>query len=236
VSKSRAAAAAGIVCLMGVAAAQEKAPAEAVRRVDHLVYAVPDLARGVETVEKLLGIRATPGGQHPGAGTRNALLALGPSSYLEIIGPDPEQPPPKDPRRFGIDTLAAPRLAAWAARESDLDRFAAEAAARGVKLGPVGSGSRKRPDGVLLSWRFTSPSTVLAGGIVPFFIDWGASPHPSQTAAPGATLTVLRSEHPDPSSVTELLRSLGLTMPVAKAAAPALIAEIDCPKGHVTLR
>ena len=235
-SKSRAAAAAGIVCLMGVAAAQEKAPAEAVRRVDHLVYAVPDLARGVETVEKLLGIRATPGGQHPGAGTRNALLALGPSSYLEIIGPDPEQPPPKDPRRFGIDTLAAPRLAAWAARESDLDRFAAEAAARGVKLGPVGSGSRKRPDGVLLSWRFTSPSTVLAGGIVPFFIDWGASPHPSQTAAPGATLTVLRSEHPDPSSVTELLRSLGLTMPVAKAAAPALIAEIDCPKGHVTLR
>ena len=47
---------------------------------------------------------------------------------------------------------------------------------------------------------------------------------------------MLRSEHPDPSSVTELLRSLGLTMPVAKAAAPALIAEIDCPKGHVTLR
>ena len=205
-------------------------------QVDHLVYTVPDLQQGIDTAEKLFGVRATPGGQHPGLGTRNALVALGPASYLEIIGPDPEQPPPKDPRRFGIDTLAAPRLAAWAARESDLDRFAAEAAARGVKLGPVGSGSRKRPDGVLLSWRFTSPSTVLAGGIVPFFIDWGASPHPSQTAAPGATLTVLRSEHPDPSSVTELLRSLGLTMPVAKAAAPALIAEVDCPKGHVTLR
>jgi hypothetical protein len=236
VRRARAAGVAGIVCLMGVAAAEEKTPAEAVRRVDHLVYAVPDLAHGVETVEKLLGIRATPGGQHPGAGTRNALLALGPSSYLEIIGPDPEQPPPKDPRRFGIDTLAAPRLVAWAARESDLDRFAADAAARGVKLGPVGSGSRKRPDGLLLSWRFTSPSTVLAGGIVPFFIDWGASPHPSQTAAAGATLVVLRAEHPDPPSVLELLRGLGLAMSVAKAAAPALIAEIDCPKGRILLR
>jgi len=229
-------AAAGIVCLMGAAGAQEKAPAEAVRRVDHLVYAVPDLSGGIESVEKLLGIRATPGGQHPGAGTRNALLALGPSSYLEIIGPDPEQPAPRDPRRFGIDTLAAPRLVAWAARESDLDRFAADAAARGVKLGPVGGGSRKRPDGVLLSWRFTSPSTVLAGGVVPFFIDWGSSPHPSRTAAPGATLVALRAEHPDPGSVVELLRGLGLTMPVVKAAAPALIAEIDCPKGRVVLR
>ena len=229
-------AAAGIVCVMGVAEAQDKEPVEAVRRVDHLVYAVPDLARGIALVEKLLGIRATPGGQHPGAGTRNALLALGPSSYLEIIGPDPEQPAPKDPRRFGIDTLAAPRLAGWAARESDLDRFAADAAARGVRLGPVGGGSRKRPDGVLLSWRFTSPSTVLAGGIVPFFIDWGSSPHPSQTAAPGATLVALRAEYPDPPSVVSLLKTLGLTMPVSKAAASALLAEIDCPKGRVVLR
>jgi Glyoxalase-like domain len=232
----RAAATLGMVCLMGAAGAQEKAPAEAFRRVDHLVYAVPDLARGIEAVEKLLEVRATPGGQHPGAGTRNALVALGLSSYLEIIGPDPEQPAPKDPRRFGIDTLAAPRLVAWAARESDLERFAADAAARGVKLGPVGSGSRKRPDGVLLSWRFTSPSAVLAGGIVPFFIDWGSSPHPSQTAAPGATLVALRAEHPDPPSAVSLLKALGLTMPVAKAATPALIAEIDCPKGRVILR
>ena len=51
-------------------------------RVDHLVYATPDLALGAETAEKLFGVRATPGGQHPGEGTRNALIVLGPATYF----------------------------------------------------------------------------------------------------------------------------------------------------------
>src|SRR5262245_57770287 len=111
-------------------------------RVDHLVYATPDLSRGVEEIEKLLGVRPTPGGQHPGRGTRNALVALGPTSYLEIVGPDPDQPPPKEPRAFGLDALAAPRLVGWAANTSDLDALVRDAASRGVHLGEVKSGGR----------------------------------------------------------------------------------------------
>src|SRR5262249_11322359 len=61
-----------------------------VSRVDHLAYATPDLEKGVAEIERLLGVRATPGGQHPGRGTRNALVSLGPTSYLEIVGPDPD--------------------------------------------------------------------------------------------------------------------------------------------------
>ncbi|MGH9398891.1 MAG: VOC family protein [Thermoanaerobaculia bacterium] len=231
------AAVAAVTCLVGRGeSAEPKPPVPAATRADHLVYATPDLTLGIDTIEKLLGVRATPGGQHPGAGTRNALVALGPATYLEIIGPDPEQPAPAGPRRFGIDGLKAPRLAGWAASSRDLESLAADAAKNGVTLGPIGSGSRKRPDGVLLAWRFTSPATVLGDGLVPFFIDWGKTPHPAETAAAGVTLIALRGEHPDAPGVQKLLRGLSLDLPVTAAPAPGLIATVDCPKGRVELR
>jgi Glyoxalase-like domain len=214
----------------------QKGAAELLARVDHLVYATPDLNRGVEEIEKLLGVRATPGGQHPGRGTRNALITLGPATYLEIIAPDPEQPPPKAPRPFGIDGLKESRLVAWAANGDDLGRLRDEAARKGARLGEVMSGSRRRPDGVLLSWRYTDPQTVLADGLVPFFIDWGQSPHPAHTAAKGASLVSLRAEHPDTQRVQRLLRELGLDLPVQAGAKPALVAIIDSPRGRLELR
>ena len=206
------------------------------QQVDHLVYATPDLTLGIETAEKLFGVRATPGGQHPGEGTRNALIALGPTSYFEIIGPDPEQPKPERGRRFRIDEIKSPVLTTWVAKGSGLEKFAGDAAAHGVNLGAVIPGSRKRPDGVVLSWRYTDPRTILADRLVPYFIDWGASPHPSATAAKGVTLLSLRAEHPDPGTVQKMLKQLGLDLAVAKGSKPALIATFDSPKGHIQLR
>ena len=205
-------------------------------RIDHLVYAAPDLNVGIDTLEKLFGVRATAGGQHPGEGTRNALISLGPATYLEIIGPDAEQPKPLKPRRFGIDDLKGPRLATWAAKGSALDRLHDDAVRKGVTLGDVIAGSRRRPDGVLLLWRYTNPRTVVADGIVPFFIDWGASPHPSRTAAAGVRLMSLRAEHPDSARVQKMLGQLGLDLSVQPGQKPALIATFNSPMGRVELR
>ena len=215
-------------------AAQSNGPASLLAKVDHLVYATPDLAAAVESVQRSLGVRATPGGQHPGAGTRNALIALGDAAYLEIIGPDPDQPNPPQPRRFGIDDLKAPKLVTWAAKSSDLEQLISDALRNGIQLGPLNPGSRRTPQGVLLAWRLTL--ATLADGIVPFFIDWGQTPHPARTAATGATLVGLRAEHPDAERVQKVLNQLGLELPVRAGVSAALIATISSPRGRVELR
>jgi len=216
--------------------AAQKSPDKLLLRVDHLVYATPDLNRGVAEIEKLLGVRASPGGQHPGRGTRNALVALGPTAYLEIFAPDPDQPPPREPRPFGLDGLKEPRLVAWFVNGSNLERLRDEAVRKGVPLGEVKSGSRRRPDGVQLSWKFTDPWAPVADGVVPFFIDWGESPHPASNAAKGASLVSLRAEHPDAGAVGRMLRHLRLDLRVNRGPRPALIAVIEGPRGRVELR
>ena len=97
-------------------------------RVDHLVYASPDLDLGISRIKELLGVRAIPGGSHEGLGTRNALVSLGPNCYLEIIAPDPAQSEYFSPRPFGIDNLKSPSLMAWAAKGTNLDVLVQRAA------------------------------------------------------------------------------------------------------------
>jgi hypothetical protein len=204
--------------------------------VDHLVWVTPDLARGVDEIEALTGVRASPGGKHPSWATRNALLSLGPGVYLEILAPDSSAPAPARERPFGLDRLERPRLATWAAREGDLAARIAAVAGIGIDLGEILSGGRVRPDGVELSWRLTSPRAMLERGVVPFLIDWGTSPHPSATAAPGLELLDLRAEHPEPERLQVLFESFRIELPIERAAQPALVAALDTPRGRVELR
>lgn len=226
----------GLATALTALGAMQRQPDAVLAKVDHLVYATPDLDTGVRTIEQLLGVRAAAGGQHPGLGTRNALVALGPSAYLEIIGPDPEQAALGRPRRFGIDALEAPRLVGWVAKGTDLEPLVARARANRVMLGEVISGSRTRPDGVVLAWRYTDPGVVIENRLIPYFIDWGHSPHPAATAAQGATLVALRAEHPDSGRVGTMLRQLGLNLPVTPGPRPELVATIEGKKGRVELR
>jgi hypothetical protein len=127
VSGNTAVAVLAILLFMGGTVFGQKA-APMLRRVDHLVYAVPDLDAAVADLERRLGVRASPGGPHPGRGTRNALIALDADSYLEILAPDPAQPAPVGGRWFGVDPVTPARLAGWAVKGRDLARVAASAA------------------------------------------------------------------------------------------------------------
>lgn len=220
--------------LLSVGHAAQSEPV--IRRVDHLVYAVPDLDAGVADLEQRLGVRAAPGGPHPGRGTRNALIGLGPDSYLEIIAPDPAQPEPVGGRWFGVDPKAPARLVGWAAKGSDLARVVAAAAKRGVPLGEVMPGARARPDGVERRWTLTNPDAQAVFGLAPFFIDWGTSPHPAATAPRGPVLVSLRAEHPRPDLAREPLAALGLDLPVDVGPRPALVATLRIVSGVVELR
>lgn len=205
-------------------------------RVDHLVFAAPDLDAGIAAIEKLTGIRAAVGGSHPGMGTRNALISLGPAVYLEIIAPDPEQADYRRPRVFRVDGIASPELVTWAAKADDIAAIAGLPLADGSVTGAALAGSRKRPDGVTLSWALTDPYTEIAGGVVPFFIDWGKTPHPAGNAPRGAALVALRAEHPDPERVRKMFATLELDVDVSAGPRPALIAVLDTPNGRVELR
>ena len=206
------------------------------QQIDHLIYGTPDLAATVDELESLVGLRASSGGQHMGEGTHNALYSLGAGTYLEIMAPDPRQPDPNRPRWRGIDDLTEPRLIAWVAKQANLDRVAATAASQGIDLGAVLTGGRTRPDGSTLAWQVTDPHVTIADGIVPFFIDWGDSPHPSADAVQGLTLRGLRAEHPDPISSQEVLHKLNLQLQVTTGSEPALIATIESPRGSIELR
>ena len=176
--------------------------------LDHLVYATPRLG---ETVADLAaaGLPTVPGGPHVGLGTRNHLAALGGGAYLEVIGPDPDQPAPTGPRPFGIDDLAGPALVAWCARpRRPLDEVCAAALAAGHDPGAIGEMSRRRPDGVLLAWRLTFPTAV--PGVVPFLIDWLDSPHPSESLPVGPVLERFELRHPEPARVHEVLTAIGV--------------------------
>lgn len=202
------------------------------KRLDHLVLGVPDLAAGARWAAERLGVEPAPGGRHPRWGTANALLGLGGERYLEVMGPDPEREPDEGPVLFGLDRLPGPRLVTWAARGAGLEALARRARAAGVPLGEVSAGRRTKPDGTELAWRLSDPAALPADGLVPFFIDWGDTPHAGLSAPAVGELVELRGEHPEPTRVRAMLSALDLHLPVELAEVPALVARIRTAGGR----
>lgn len=202
--------------------------------LDHLLWAVPELAAGIARFEALTGVGADPGGSHPDFGTRNALAALEGDVYLEIIAPDPAQ----DLTGTRGETLAAlpdPRLLTFAVRSDDLDRVAELATAAGLDCGDPLAMSRRTPDGGLLRWRVLRLDGGRFGELVPFFIDWGDTPHPSRTTVRGCRLEAFEVAHPQRDELARIYRALELDIVPLPADEPGLRALLATPNGEVVL-
>ncbi len=203
--------------------------------IDHLVFVTPSLEDGVAAVGKALGVVPVYGGAHIGRGTHNALLSLGPPTYLEVIAPDPAQDG-AGPSPFGLD---APEvrigLGAFAVGCDDIDAVLADLRARGVAdAGPAAAMSRVRPDGSELSWRLA----MLGGpphGAMPFLISWGGAASPAHSSPRGGRLVALRAGHPDPPAASALLAALGVDVTVEAAPTDWLEATVETDDGLVLL-
>lgn len=162
------------------------------------------------------------------------LCSFGTDHYLEIIGPDPDQPDPDRARPFGLDDLEAARLVTWCVHPDDLDAHVAAAGAAGYPYTDPRPMSRQAPDG-LLEWSLAHPTFDTHGGTVPFCIDWGSTPHPSTVAAAGLTLVGLRATHPFPGDLANLLGSVGVGLMIDEGPEAALHARVSGPAGAVDL-
>jgi hypothetical protein len=178
--------------------------------IDHVIYAAPDLARAVDEFHRAYGVSPVLGGRHPGFGTRNALVGLGGNIYLELVGLDPEQDVLAIQRLFALDVSSTPRFISWCARAArPLAETVAVAREAGLDLGEILPMSRTRPDGGVIAWTMTSPFADRAGGVLPFYIDWGVAPHPASALPAALSLESLTAIHPDADRIRAILDALG---------------------------
>jgi glyoxalase-like protein len=202
--------------------------------LDHIILGCNDLDRGISFVEEHTGVRAAPGGVHPDRGTANALLSLGERHYLEIMAPDAKAAavqPWAMPQLGMLKGLAEPRLITWAVHPRDINALAKKFRDSGIAIVGPWPGSRKRPDGRILTWNSFSLADD-RHGLLPFFIQWSAdSVHPSSDAPAGCHIEHFAAAEPVPVELSKALQRIEIDAPVERSERPQLRARIAGPKG-----
>lgn len=204
-------------------------------KLDHILWATPDLAEGTEQIAELLGVQPEVGGKHPGFGTRNSLLSLGDEVYLEIIAPDPEQDL-KGNRGEQLAALDRPHLLTFAVRTFDMKRVEELVSHAGLETQGAIAMSRRHPEGRLLTWQVLRLDNHSWGDVMPFFIDWGDTNHPAQTTPEGCALLEFNISHPEPEALADVYKALAIEAPVLHSNVARLEAFLETPKGQVTLQ
>ena len=136
-------------------------------RLDHVVYAVPDLDEAAVRFREEFGLDSTEGGRHERWGTANRIVPLG-DQYLELVAALDE--PMAAETAFGRGVLErAAGGGGWFTIAAVADDLDAVASRLGIE---VGSGSRTRPDGQTVRWRMAGLDDPRREPWMPFFLTW----------------------------------------------------------------
>ena len=229
----------GIACgilLLGVlwlnpplAAGQEHRSARV--GIDHLILGINSLDSGLKEFATLTGVTPIRGGEHPGVGTENALVALGQGAYLELIAPKPGV----TPKSFAIvSSLERLTPIGWALHTDSLQPLLDQLRKANLSiLGPF-PGSRVTPEGKLLAWQTAHPASPGLEA-APFLIEWGAtSAHPSTTAPGGCRLSGMTVVEPAPAQLNAFFQLLGLELLAEEGPKRQLKFTLSCPRGEIT--
>ncbi|TQV81139.1 VOC family protein [Exilibacterium tricleocarpae] len=206
--------------------------------MDHLVIGAASLKQGVDYVKDLLGVDIPYGGAHIKMGTHNHLMQLGNHTFLEVIAIDHDLESPDHPRWYGLDDPFVrqqidiePTLLTWVINTKNLIELGKRAV---FSLGRAELISRGE-----LSWYFGLPEDgrLLAGGMLPYAIEWQTDIHPSLDMADlGCKLRGLEIYHPNSLWLKHALESVGASglvevKDLPKNVTPCLIAHISTPLG-----
>ncbi|MDP9253301.1 MAG: VOC family protein [Chloroflexota bacterium] len=172
-----------------------------IRGLDHVVLVVLDLAAAVAE-HRGRGFTVTPGGEHAGGLTHNALVGFGDGSYLEIIAFH-DLAAARDKHSWAP---VAERGGGWADFALHSDDLLADVAVLGELVArPPEEGGRARPDGVALAWRVVRLQKPL-----PFLIE---------------DLTARELRVPTGDAATHTNGTTGIARVVLGATDPARVAE-----------
>ncbi|MEO0342998.1 MAG: VOC family protein [Pseudomonadota bacterium] len=205
--------------------------------LDHIAFTCHSRASGIAAFTAATGITLPQSGTHPDMGTHNALSALGPDTFLELITIDPAGQKPARPRWFGLDDLPmdyplTPH--AVILRSDDLAGDLRKGSELGLDLGTPMSLSRGN-----LTWKFAvrDDGKIHQNGTAPLLMQWDAiDPHPAANMTDhGLRLKSISVTTPEPEKLSQLCAALGWSDLTVLKGAPSWTFTLDINGKEVAL-
>jgi hypothetical protein len=140
-----------------------------IRGFDHFIILVDDLTAAMETY-RLLGFEVYAGGEHPAFGSRNALVAFGDGTYLELLAFVDAELASTSFWRDAVKMLKVKQgFGGFVLASNDLAGDVRQLRAHKFDIADPNAGSRLRPDGQSVEWQTALIGGTPSGGM-PFLI------------------------------------------------------------------